>query len=101
MARLPGLEFVLESESEVGCTCTYTGLKRSFGLICTSSETASSMPIPETFTRKLPHPMMRKCVCPESLVKASIVDTPEASSRRSEEHTSELQSLRHLVCRLL
>src|SRR5262245_64695954 len=24
-----------------------------------------------------------------------------ASSRRSEEHTSELQSLRHLVCRLL
>src|ERR1035441_10894624 len=26
---------------------------------------------------------------------------PEAASFRSEEHTSELQSLRHLVCRLL
>src|SRR6476659_11208776 len=26
---------------------------------------------------------------------------PSASSMRSEEHTSELQSLRHLVCRLL
>src|SRR5262245_62690649 len=26
---------------------------------------------------------------------------PRASCRRSEEHTSELQSLRHLVCRLL
>src|SRR5258705_1570314 len=26
---------------------------------------------------------------------------PEADSARSEEHTSELQSLRHLVCRLL
>src|SRR5205814_3480822 len=26
---------------------------------------------------------------------------PSGSNRRSEEHTSELQSLRHLVCRLL
>src|SRR5262245_63295064 len=36
----------------------------------------------------------------------TIVDTPgaelsAAAERRSEEHTSELQSLRHLVCRLL
>src|SRR5262245_65353692 len=28
-------------------------------------------------------------------------ETPAAGSDRSEEHTSELQSLRHLVCRLL
>src|SRR5205814_9399889 len=27
--------------------------------------------------------------------------SPSASGKRSEEHTSELQSLRHLVCRLL
>src|ERR1039458_10494888 len=26
---------------------------------------------------------------------------PQANTRRSDEHTSELQSLRHLVCRLL
>src|SRR5262245_63704778 len=32
----------------------------------------------------------------------SVVGTPSTKSRsRSEEHTSELQSLRHLVCRLL
>src|SRR5262245_63419278 len=29
------------------------------------------------------------------------IDLPERSRLRSEEHTSELQSLRHLVCRLL
>src|SRR5437899_4176280 len=28
-------------------------------------------------------------------------DTPSSARARSEEHTSELQSLRHLVCRLL
>src|SRR5438045_7480348 len=32
---------------------------------------------------------------------ASPVSTSQGSSPRSEEHTSELQSLRHLVCRLL
>src|SRR5262245_64474253 len=31
----------------------------------------------------------------------AITGTPRARSPRSEEHTSELQSLRHLVCRLL
>src|SRR5205814_9603591 len=32
---------------------------------------------------------------------STISRTPLATSTRSEEHTSELQSLRHLVCRLL
>src|SRR5436853_7804010 len=31
----------------------------------------------------------------------SLAQDPRADDRRSEEHTSELQSLRHLVCRLL
>src|SRR5262245_64279732 len=31
----------------------------------------------------------------------SATDSPARVRRRSEEHTSELQSLRHLVCRLL
>src|SRR5437899_12882278 len=30
-----------------------------------------------------------------------LVSRPRAASERSEEHTSELQSLRHVVCRLL
>src|SRR5262245_63930919 len=33
--------------------------------------------------------------------RAGLVKTGRVRSRRSEEHTSELQSLRHLVCRLL
>src|SRR5471030_3482338 len=32
---------------------------------------------------------------------AAVACGPSGRSRRSEEHTSELQSLRHLVCRLL
>src|ERR1039458_938969 len=32
---------------------------------------------------------------------SGIADTSTAAGSRSEEHTSELQSLRHLVCRLL
>src|SRR5258705_995398 len=32
---------------------------------------------------------------------APVLVSEESSTRRSEEHTSELQSLRHLVCRLL
>src|SRR5437899_10077318 len=35
----------------------------------------------------------------DRVTKATLADTDVA--RRSEEHTSELQSLRHLVCRLL
>src|SRR5258705_1294973 len=31
----------------------------------------------------------------------ALPDVPTAREQRSEEHTSELQSLRHLVCRLL
>src|SRR5205814_9243069 len=33
--------------------------------------------------------------------EAAVADVGVASAVRSEEHTSELQSLRHLVCRLL
>src|SRR5205814_4875156 len=38
---------------------------------------------------------------PQALVGSLEMVTPEERRRRSEEHTSELQSLRHLVCRLL
>src|ERR1035441_2800511 len=38
---------------------------------------------------------------PRSPAKTSTSPWPDISAPRSEEHTSELQSLRHLVCRLL
>src|SRR2546422_5322674 len=38
---------------------------------------------------------------PRSIVTAKVVRTIAAYCRRSEEHTSELQSRLHLVCRLL
>src|SRR5262245_64009454 len=37
----------------------------------------------------------------DEVLAGKIGYTPGSSCRRSEEHTSELQSLRHLVCRLL
>src|SRR5690554_7777230 len=38
---------------------------------------------------------------PKNKVKSRIILTPQHAKRRSEEHTSELQSRPHLVCRLL
>src|SRR3989449_11503044 len=43
----------------------------------------------------------RTCVLPVAAVAGKRVTTIEGLSRRSEEHTSELQSRLHLVCRLL
>src|SRR5205814_8388487 len=44
----------------------------------------------------------RECAELASLPRpAKLASTPGAGAARSEEHTSELQSLRHLVCRLL
>src|SRR5437899_12725721 len=37
----------------------------------------------------------------DSLITTPAKKAPSANETRSEEHTSELQSLRHLVCRLL
>src|SRR5205814_4274716 len=43
----------------------------------------------------------RSLVAPEDAVRGKIFNVGQTSENRSEEHTSELQSLRHLVCRLL
>src|SRR5437899_8896377 len=49
-----------------------------------------------------PESAVRTCATAGSRSRAVTVGRSSAtSSRRSEEHTSELQSLRHLVCRLL
>src|SRR5438045_5085691 len=41
------------------------------------------------------------CVAPASRAPAIAASASPVMNSRSEEHTSELQSLRHLVCRLL
>src|SRR5262245_27885514 len=46
-------------------------------------------------------PMMRKSFASLSAAGFAGAGSVAASAARSEEHTSELQSLRHLVCRLL
>src|SRR5205814_8232220 len=43
----------------------------------------------------------QRCSTPTSRSRPGEVDDREGFFPRSEEHTSELQSLRHLVCRLL
>src|ERR1039458_9027052 len=42
----------------------------------------------------------RDCVLPQGKRGRSLIPNPIKEGGRSEEHTSELQSLRHLVCRL-
>src|SRR5205814_9443201 len=56
----------------------------------------------------LPPPPLRRLSCSRkyrisacALRRSAVSDSIRFSSKRSEEHTSELQSLRHLVCRLL
>src|SRR3712207_8113843 len=52
---------------------------------------------PDSIPRKTPTPKERKL----AIKTTSIVRNPPTKSRRSEEHTSELQSRQYLVCRLL
>src|SRR5438045_8222965 len=54
-----------------------------------------------TLFRSVVHvPCSLVCISVAHLI-SRIHDTEENNDQRSEEHTSELQSLRHLVCRLL
>src|SRR5436853_5928791 len=46
-------------------------------------------------------PAVRRCAHCPAWRDAALHARGQAPARRSEEHTSELQSLRHLVCRLL
>src|SRR2546425_2424376 len=74
----------------------------SIPLCVSSRETVSSHGPPSSpyFARTAPGSMPgRKC---EGVVPSGTTRTSRASARRrSEEHTSELQSLAYLVCRLL
>src|SRR5438552_10480351 len=56
-------------------------------------------PYTTLFRSKFPHPASRFAVV--GVAAAVTLDGKGACSKRSEEHTSELQSPDHLVCRLL
>src|SRR5262245_63442969 len=66
----------------------YTTLFRSFSLRPTSSS-------------RLPASAASVSTLVVSWNDAALMNESDCSEARSEEHTSELQSLRHLVCRLL
>src|ERR1035438_10638402 len=68
-------------------------LARASSSIATASRAAAqASPIPAKPDRRLTPPRSDK---------SSLTGRPSEIEVRSEEHTSELQSLRHLVCRLL
>src|SRR3712207_7342810 len=54
-------------------------------------------------TRAVARPLARAMTCPSRLIETrpAVLLRPETRARRSEEHTSELQSRQYLVCRLL
>src|SRR2546425_9403853 len=71
----------------------YTTLFRSVGTVCHVRPTNAEVNLPLASTPTSSHFAGFPVKCEQVGV--------EASGRRSEEHTSELQSLAYLVCRLL
>src|SRR5438876_6643998 len=57
--------------------------------------------LPVAISLALTHPSAMRCVCFSSSESSSAFSTEVGRRERSEEHTSELQSPVHLVCRLL
>src|SRR5438045_1648910 len=73
--------------------------KRTNGGLTTRA--ARSLPRMSTCTASTPPAGMRASAIERSSVGENVPLVISPSPPRSEEHTSELQSLRHLVCRLL
>src|SRR5690349_23781861 len=71
----------------------YTTLFRSLGILADEEKSAYSAPVPLS---KLPDALRKLALEGELLIVDKAND-----QQRSEEHTSELQSRRDLVCRLL
>src|SRR5437899_10249220 len=71
--------------------------------IATKTLTAVSLTPRNRFDTVRPWPLLEDCRSPGPTWPTSFASAikPVPSCCRSEEHTSELQSLRHLVCRLL
>src|SRR5258705_10244376 len=99
---------------EIGATTTLTEVVRhplvreKYGILMEAAEAAASPQIRNQGTIGGNVSQDTRCwyyrsgwSCYRAGGNICYADTPEADVSRSEEHTSELQSLRHLVCRLL
>src|SRR5690625_6792280 len=76
---------------------TIPTMKPMIQLVITATGIATATTIPPT--RAFPRPITAAMIATTSTARLTI--TFATQSRRSEEHTSELQSRGHLVCRLL
>src|SRR5947199_4270162 len=74
----------------------YTTLFRSEDLV-----TGLDAGADDFLTKPFQHPELLARIRSALRLRQALVRMQQANSARSEEHTSELQSLRHLVCRLL
>src|SRR3712207_7468775 len=76
----------------------YTTLFRSK---VSSARVLMSGPVPRGVGQSFPQPCDEDYTCPGARNRERARVTPCLPARRSEEHTSELQSRQYLVCRLL
>src|SRR5262245_32827364 len=87
-----------------GAPCLINDVSRGAALVWSSSR--RSWPARTQLSSKTPHgtssdPLLRSPISIVELTELGKLVLPRLEEIRSEEHTSELQSLRHLVCRLL
>src|SRR5205823_14586433 len=68
---------------------------------CVGALRASADPAAPLARATMPDKIVRYCPCCHSVFPNEFRTCPKDQTDRSEEHTSELQSLAYLVCRLL
>src|SRR5262245_24687856 len=86
------------SEAEQGEISFFTD-RKYIGLL--RKTRASAIFVPPDFAEPITVAQIRVSNPTKAFEQVLLKFTPERITFRSEEHTSELQSLRHLVCRLL
>src|ERR1035438_4094849 len=80
--------------------CTFVATSRTFSFPSQGFGTPEKAPTP-TIPSRIPHDDSARVLAACRSIPAVSPRPARPCSDRSEEHTSELQSLRHLVCRLL
>src|ERR1035441_970611 len=95
--RLEALEKRLVPAQE----CDRPGCETEFSRSCPRRLAAGRRRVAEARGRRGLPPSVAVEPCDGQTGRPTIVEILHAGRHRSEEHTSELQSLRHLVCRLL
>src|SRR5690554_7404075 len=93
--------YIFTHTTRGGSTC---GISRGFPLLCrTSGQVTHVLLTRSPLSHQLRHPegISKRCFVRLACLRHTASVHPEPGSNRSEEHTSELQSRPHLVCRLL